>query len=227
MHTFRSSADLAAALANETANNLRAGLNDTGRASLIVSGGRTPLQFFAELAQTDLDWSGVDVFLADERWVPINSERSNAALVKRHLLHGRAEKAVFSPLYSDTQTPREAAARLTLHLANSRRPFDAVILGMGGDGHTASLFPDAPEIGSALGAEAASAMVLTPASQPELRLSLTPSALTNTRFLALHIEGPEKREVFEKALELGDAEEMPIRAIMRNDIQQTQVYWCP
>ncbi|MCP5083233.1 MAG: 6-phosphogluconolactonase [Alphaproteobacteria bacterium] len=227
MHTFRSSAELAAALANKTAECLRAGLDDTGRASLVVSGGRTPLQFFAQLAQSVLDWSGVNVFLADERWVPTDSERSNAALVKQHLLRGRAKKAAFSPLYSDQRTPYEAAGSLNLQLANAPRSFDAVILGMGGDGHTASLFPDAPEIGSALRADAAAAMVLTPASQPELRLSLTPNVLANTRFLALHIEGSEKREVFNKALEVGAAEEMPVRAIMRNDIQHTQVYWCP
>ncbi len=227
LHTFPSSTALASALASETVQHLRAGIDAKGSATLVVSGGSTPLQFFAELAHSELDWAQVIVFLADERWVPADAARSNAALVKMHLLQGRAEQAEFSPLYRDGHTPQQAADALALHLANASRPFDVVVLGMGGDGHTASLFPDAPEIGAALKAEAELAMVLTPASQPELRLSLTPNALTNTGFLALHIEGAEKRDVYEKALTDGAAEEMPVRAIMRNDIQRTQVYWCP
>ena len=165
--------------------------------------------------------------MADERWVRSDHERSNAALVTKNLLRNRAEKALFEPLFSEHISAEGAAQELASVLSEMDRPFDAVILGMGGDGHTASLFPDAPEIDVALDDNGDAAVVLTPPSQPERRLSLTPQSLLNTKFLVLHIEGEEKRIVLERALQEGREAEMPVRAVLRNDIQQTQVYWCP
>ncbi len=226
-HAHPSSAALAQALANEVGSRLRHGIATHGGAKLVVSGGSTPLRFFAELSEYDLDWAKVQVFLADERWVRSDHERSNAALVTQNLLRNRAEKALFAPLFSEQMSAEGAARELASVLSEMDRPFDAVILGMGGDGHTASLFPDAPEIDVALDDNGDAAMVLTPPSQPERRLSLTPQSLLNTEFLVLHIEGEEKRIVLERALQEGREVEMPVRAVLRNDIQQTQVYWCP
>ncbi len=226
-HTYSSSAELAKALANEVGSRLYDGIAAHGSANLVVSGGSTPLRFFAELSEYDLDWAKVQVVLADERWVRSDHERSNAALVKQNLLRNHARNALFAPLYSERLTAESAAQELASALSEMDRPFDAVILGMGGDGHTASLFPDAPELGLALGDSADAAIVLTPASQPERRVSLTPQVLTNTEFLVLHIEGAEKRRVFERALQDGKEAELPVRAILRNDNQQAQVYWCP
>ncbi len=226
-HAYSSSAELAKALANEVGSKLQDGIAAHGSASLVVSGGSTPLRFFAELSEYDLDWAKVQVVLADERWVRSDHERSNAALVKQNLLRNHAGNALFAPLYSEKLTAESAAQELASALSEMDRPFDAVILGMGGDGHTASLFPDAPELGLALGDSADAAMVLTPASQPERRVSLTPQVLTNTEFLVLHIEGAEKRRVFERALQEGKEAELPVRAILRNDNRQSQVYWCP
>ncbi len=227
MHAFASSAELAAALADQTARRLVEGIETNGAAHLVVSGGRTPIQFFGELSQRDLDWSKVEVILADERWLPADTPRSNAALVRRHLLRGRARSAGFTPLFSSEQSAQDVAQTLSKELGEGEKPFDAVILGMGSDGHTASLFPDAPQTTLALSDRADAVMVLTPVSQPEVRLSLSAKALLNTEFLALHIEGAEKRVVLERALEDGPAEEMPVRSILRNDIRQVQVYWCP
>ncbi|MEM8686630.1 MAG: 6-phosphogluconolactonase [Pseudomonadota bacterium] len=224
LNTFASSAELASALASKTATHLRSAIASSQLARLVVSGGRTPLRFFAELRSEDLDWASIRVFLADERWVPATSERSNAAFVKEHLLPAEAH---FSELYGTDLKPQEAASALANDVAGMDRPFDAVILGMGKDGHTASLFPDAPEIAQALSPGADAAIVLSPTSQPELRLSLTPRALINTNFLALHIEGTDKRTVYNAAMGNGPEAEMPVRAILRNDIQATQVYWCP
>ncbi len=226
-HAFPSSDELARTLANDVGSRLQSGISVNGSASIVVSGGSTPLRFFSELSQYDLDWSSVQVLLADERWVHSDDERSNAALVLRELLCNRAEKARFKPLFSEHTSVEGAAQELAVALSEMRKPFDAVILGMGGDGHTASLFQDAPELDAALGDNANAAMVLTPASQPERRVSLTPRVLTNTEFLVLHIEGAEKRKVFELALQDGKQTDLPVRAILRNDIRQTQVYWCP
>lgn len=224
LNTFATSAELAAALADKTGTQLRAGIAANGIARLVVSGGRTPLQFFAELRRADLDWGRVEVFLADERWVPAHSERSNAAFVREHLLCADAN---FTELYREGVSPQDAAGTLANRIAGMDHPFDVVVLGMGSDGHTASLFPDAPEISEALSSDAPAAMVLSPVSQPELRLSLTRGTLINTHLLVLHIEGAEKRAVYEEALGEGPEEEMPVRAILRNDIQVPQVYWCP
>ncbi|MEM1200015.1 MAG: 6-phosphogluconolactonase [Pseudomonadota bacterium] len=224
LNTFASSDELAEALATKTAMQLRTGISANGIGRLVVSGGRTPLGFFGALRAADLNWERVRVFLADERWVPARSERSNASFVREHLLQGRAQ---FADLYSEESSPQEAAAALARQFAQMEHPFDAVILGMGSDGHTASLFPDAPEIVQALSPGADAVMVMSPPSQPEIRLSLTPKALINTDFLALHIEGVEKRAVFDVAVGEGPDVEMPVRAILRNDIQPTQVYWCP
>lgn len=226
-HAFTSSAELAIGLAERTANQLRQGVQENGQATLVVSGGTTPLKFFSRLSNAELEWSRVQVLLADERWVAADLDRSNALLVRQNLLQDRAASAQFAPVFSEQETPAQAADALAVRLSASGSPFDAVILGMGADGHTASLFPDAPEITRAVGQDAAAALVMSPPSQPETRITLTPRVLTNTRFLALHIEGSAKRRVFEAAMAEGPLEEMPVRAIIRNDIQPLQVYWCP
>lgn len=225
LHEFSSGGELAAALADRTVHQLRLGVESNGTARLVVSGGRTPVQFFGELSGREFDWAKVEVILADERWVPADTPRSNATLVRQHLLCGPARKAEFAALYANGKSPEEAAQALCDRLGSA--PFDAVVLGMGNDGHTASLFPDAPQIADALSSEAETVMVMTPSSQPEVRLSLSAKALTNTRFLALHIEGAEKRAVLEQALEEGPVDELPVRAILHNDILQAEVYWCP
>ena len=140
----------AAALADEVIAALRHGLAARGAASLAVAGGRTPVPLFRALRDAQLDWARVAVTLTDERWVPEEDAASNARLLRAELLQGRAGAARFFPLYDSSATAGEAVDSVWQSLQEMPWPLDAVVLGMGEDGHFASLFPDNPQLGRAL-----------------------------------------------------------------------------
>jgi 6-phosphogluconolactonase len=221
-HTFHHAGDpalLALDVADHVAGLLRQGVAERGRALLIVSGGSTPVPFFQALARCALDWSAVTITLADERWVPPDHPDSNEALVRAHLLRANAAAAHFVPLYNGAATPAEGVPALEAALATLPWPADAVVLGMGGDGHTASLFPDAPELPYAL-MDAAPARCLAVASPappnvPVPRVSLTRRALLDTRQLIVHLTGEDKLELLHQAMLPGDVAEYPIRAVLQ------------
>lgn len=224
MHEFADGRALAAALAARVAECLRAGLCERGAAVLAVSGGRTPLHFFEQLAQSPLDWSKVQVTLVDERWVDENDPRSNARLVREHLLRDAAATARFVPLYTGAATPEDGQAEAGRRVHALALPFDAVVLGMGADGHTASFFPGGDQLEAALDPNLPTGVV--PMRAPgagEPRITLTLATLLTTRQLFLHIEGRDKREVLERALD--QAAPYPIRAVLEH--APVAVYWCP
>ena len=162
--------DVALDLADAVAGFLAARLREAPRASLVVSGGSTPLPFFRALYGKDLDWGRVDVLLADERWVEENDDASNTRLVRENLLQNKAASARFLSLKQPGATPSEGLERVKAELANLALPIDVLILGMGNDGHTASLFPDAPELDQALDTDSTAIVApMTPPSQPQKR----------------------------------------------------------
>jgi 6-phosphogluconolactonase len=200
-------------LASDVAAALRRLVETNGKATLAVSGGETPKLFFDKLSHMGLPWASVTVTLADERQVPETSQRSNARLVRAHLLKDKAAAARFVPLYENP-----AAAELP--------PFDIVILGMGSDGHTASFFPGGDNLATALDPRTTQrivTMVAPGAGEP--RLTFTLPVLTDTGYLVLHIEGAAKRKVLAMALKDGPAEVMPVRAVLRSKTPLT-LYWC-
>lgn len=227
-HDFADRDDLAETLAESVAQNLRDGIAGRGRAALAVSGGSTPARFFAALSgRTDVDWAKVVITLVDERWVDETSDRSNARLVRETLLTGPAAAALFVPLYSGGAEPTPEAITLTRQaLDEVPRPFDAVILGMGGDGHTASFFPGGDTLDAALGDPGPVLAIHAPGAG-EPRVTLTLPHLLATRALYLHIEGEEKARVLDKALGDGDVADMPVRAVLRQDENPVTVFWCP
>ncbi|NAW33701.1 6-phosphogluconolactonase [Halomonas alimentaria] len=214
---------LATQLAEAVAAALRADLASHERALLVVSGGATPVPFFQALAERDLPWERVQVTLADERWVPEDSAESNARLVREHLLQGPAAAATFVPLTTADPTPEQGAAAVAERLEPLAWPASAVILGMGGDGHTASLFPDSRELALALTTEAAAVAVRTP-SQPQPRITLSADRLHQARRHFLHITGGDKRAVLAQALAGDDVRELPIRAFLACPLA---TYWAP
>jgi len=225
--TFGDKDELALALADAVAANLNAGIASRGGAAIAVSGGSTPARFFRALSQrTDVDWVKVTVTLVDERWVDESSDRSNARLVKANLLQGPAAAAAFVPLWQGGTEP-DAAGIARANTAIAAIPvLDAVILGMGNDGHTASFFPGGDTLAEALTVDGPVLSIRAPGAG-EPRVTLTLRRVLAAEALYLHIEGNEKAEVLDKALGDGDVADMPVRAVLRQDLRPVTVFWCP
>ncbi len=223
-HTFKNPAVMAEGLASSVAGQLNQAIAEQGVATLVVSGGRSPVAFFESLVKHPLDWSKVVVSLADERWVPVEHADSNAGLLKRYLLQGPAANARFLSLYSASANLEEAAAHADRLLAELPG-IDVLVLGMGDDGHTASLFPSSPNLVEALkpDGERRCWPMLAP-SVPHQRLSMSRALLASARFTALSISGQSKLHTLNAALAGGDLAEMPIRAFLQPPLE---IYWCP
>lgn len=222
---FEDRAALAARLAQDTAVALANRLKIQDTAWLAVSGGSTPGLFFEVLGQAEIDWSRIGVTLVDERWVPEQSPRSNAALVRRCLLVNKAAAARFVPLYNGAATPEDGLDALQAQFAAQSLPFAAVILGMGEDGHTASFFPGGDHLAAAL--DPAPGRLLESMRAPgagEPRITFTLPPLVQADFVALHIEGARKQDVLAKAREPGLDAEMPVRAVLHH---KPHILWCP
>lgn len=225
---FKDSPTLVAALAGQVAELLREGIRERGKASLVVSGGSTPVPFFAALSALALDWEQVTITLADERWVDPTDAASNEQLVRLHLLQNRAAAARFVGLKTGAATAVQGEKECAARLALVPRPFDAVILGMGNDGHTASLFPEAARLGEALNMDSGTlCLAITPPTAPHERMTLTLPALLQSRQIILHLVGPGKRAVYERALAKGPVAEMPIRAVLGQTFAPVTVFWAP
>ena len=214
----------AKALAETVAGKLRERLAEAGRATLVVSGGSTPIPFFDDLSRAELDWSRVTVLLADERWVPETDSASNTALVRARLLQNNAGSAEFLPLKYPIADPWEAVPQIEAGLSRLMLPLDVLVLGMGTDGHTASLFPDAPQLAQAMAPDHGQrAAIMTPPSQAQARITLTLPTLRSARYTALHVRGADKVETLAKAVgDPGDWRSMPIRAFLDSGLE---IYW--
>ena len=225
-HQFADADTLATHLATDVANRLQTGLSVRGIASLIVSGGRTPTRFFDLLGTVDLAWERVTICLTDERWVEPDSADSNEKLVRDHLLHSLAGAATFVPLKTVAADPESAVLERTSALLKVAQPFDVVMLGMGVDGHTASLFPGAAGIVKALGPAASPALVaVSPLVASHRRISMNLAALLHARYIAILIQGAHKRAVLEAARDGASPLAFPIAAILQQSRVPVGVYW--
>ncbi|EWC39622.1 6-phosphogluconolactonase [Stutzerimonas stutzeri] len=211
-------------MADNVAKALAYAVQTHGLASLVVSGGRSPVPFFEALSRRELNWSRVQICLADERWVPPSDAASNEGLVRRYLLQNEAREARLLGLYQPADTLAQAATLADRTLAQLQRPIDVLVLGMGDDGHTASLFPGNPELARALRAdcEARCLPMLAP-TEPQERLSLTYPLLAGSRMQCLAIQGANKLDTLRTALGV-DPLQMPIRALLHSPLE---IYWCP
>ena len=215
-------------LAAQIAAGLAAAIAARGLASLVVSGGRTPQRLFEMLRAQPLDWSRVCIALADERWVDPADGASNEKLVRDVLLKDLAASARFLGLKNGAPTPDLGAVSAWETFARVPRPFDAVLLGMGDDGHTASLFPGSPNLPSALNPAAAAGCVgMWSPEPPQARLSLNLTALLDSRRIVVLISGDAKWRTLGEAQAPGPVQDMPVRAVLRQSRTPVDVLWSP
>ena len=208
-------------LAQKLAGDLNTALHRSERVLFAVPGGTTPGPVFDDLCAADLDWGAVDVILTDERWVPEDDPRSNTRLVRERLLAERAAAARLVPMVTADATPEEAIAKLTEEIA-PRLPVDVLLLGMGTDGHVASLFPGAEGLEAALADDAPLLAAISAPGVPEPRLTMTVPVLAGALAKHLVITGEEKRAMLDAAVKR-DPREAPVAAVMDG----MTVHWAP
>ena len=215
----------AQALAEAVAQQLRSALAERPLASLMLSGGRSPIPFLQKLSLQALDWSRVRVGLVDDRWVDADHPDSNQRLLSEHLLKNAATAATLVPLKNAHGEPEQGVAEAEQAVAEKiPRPFDVLVLGVGDDGHTASLFPCAEETPAAM----VSAQLLAatrPQTAPHARITLTFPALLNSRAIYVAITGNAKRAVIERAVALTPP--LPIGEVLLQSTAPLHVYWSP
>ncbi len=221
---FDSRQEASAAAAAQIAKLLTRRLDQQNDASLVVSGGTTPIDCFAVLASTPLDWKRVQVLLSDERWVAADHDDSNESLVRQHLLTGQAAAAQLQPVYDPETTPDERCAALQDPLP--RLPFAAALIGMGADGHFASLFPDAANL--QLGLDVDSGRLYIPvatSASPHPRVSMTLAGISRSDEVVLLIFGDEKLDVYNKAKQKRNG--YPVSRLLWQKRAPVKVYWAP
>ncbi|HEF5871831.1 TPA: 6-phosphogluconolactonase [Burkholderia cenocepacia] len=221
IHAFDTQEAQSEALARAVGDALRAALAGPARPTLAVSGGTSPRPFLHTLSHAALDWAGVDVTLVDDRWVPDDDAASNAQLVRDTLLQHAAAPARFLPLV-DTRTTLDAQVAALNANPDYRVPTVAV-LGMGEDGHTASIFADAPEWEHAI-TTPERFVAVHPGAAPHARVSFSLDALKRVERLFLLIAGPAKRDVLDAAA--ASLQKNAISQLANDKGTQLDVYWC-
>ena len=196
------------------------------KASLVVAGGTTPVRCYERLSGLTLDWPNVSVVLGDERWVPPDHEHSNERLVRDTLLQGPAATAALLPVYRPGANAAERSAEINDELRRLPFPFSCALLGMGEDGHFASLFPDAGNLKAALDPDNLRlCLPIKTAASPHARVSLTLSALSRSDEIVLLIFGERKRAVLEAAM--SPSSDLPVHRLLLQKRAPVNVFWAP
>jgi 6-phosphogluconolactonase len=230
---FEDRASLFAALASDCRAHLAKALTDRGATTFMVSGGSTPAPLYEALSLSDLDWDNINVALVDERWVDKEHSASNEALIYRSLLINNAAKASFVSMKTAAKSAVEGCTETEVLYQALPKPFAISILGMGNDGHTASLFPHADGLDEALADNNRQLTAAIMAKQSEVtgpnteRLTLTLNGLLQSERLIILLTGEEKLAVYRQAMAEGPVEDMPVRAVLRQSKVPVELYWAP
>lgn len=230
---FENRAAMIAALQVECEKALRTAVEENGEATFMVSGGSTPEPLYKAMSQSDLPWDSIYVALVDERWVDFNHDKSNEAFIVKHLIQNKAAATHLVGMKNEAVTAAIGLEDCEAVYQQLAQPFDVTILGMGSDGHTASLFPHAPGLVDALNPESSQLCTAINAIQSEVtgsiteRMTLTLAGLLKSKLLVLLITGEEKLSVLRAAQAGSDIAAMPIRAVLQQEQVPVLVYWAP
>jgi 6-phosphogluconolactonase len=226
LHNYCDHYELNANLAIKIINQLNNAVAQNGRAYMVVSGGKTPVELFKILAQAPIPWDNITITLADERCVAINDINRNEGVVRNYLLQHAAKKARFISLYNEHVNINDGIKKTSQDIG-SLPAFDVVILGMGEDGHTASLFPCSKELALGIDDHAAPVLLVTPQTAPYQRVSLSKKRLMNSHLIFIHFTGQKKLAILDKALAEPNPLIMPISAFLNIKNSNVQVMYAP
>lgn len=223
-HFFDTRLEASKAAAERMAELLAKRLDNQSHASIIVSGGTSPRDCMAALAETPLDWQRVQIALSDERWVPPDHEDSNEKLVRESLLVENASSAQLLAVFADGVSPEERCEILQNPLPVL--PFACSLIGIGTDGHFASLFPDAEQLALGLDVECGRLYIpVTTAASPHVRISMTLAGISRSDEIVLLFFGDEKLDVYKQAIASSNG--YPLSRLLRQKRAPVRLFWAP
>jgi len=212
---FKNTQAMTSYLASDIVSKLKNAIATKGQAVLLVSGGRSPIALFEQLNQTDIAWDKVIISLVDDRWVGPTHESSNENLVNQHLLINKAAKARFIGLVAQGDSAFDGIEQ-SIELIKDIKEIDVMILGMGEDGHTASIFPCCAQVEAAMSVDNHQRLIATqPTTAAFERVSFTLNEILAAKQVYLPLNGDNKVRVFEQAQQLEDLAKMPISAVIK------------
>lgn len=227
-HLFETRDEMVAGLKSAIVVRLSAAVDEGRHASWAVSGGSTPAPLFAAMQNEPMAWEKIDVALVDERWVPLGHPRSNEAFVAANLIGGKASAAHLVGMKTSAASAVEAVVEVNSRYGKMKQPFDSILLGLGTDGHTASLFPGAVGLDSAFDPAAETCVALTAVHSDVTgdeveRMSLSAHAITSAPHVVMMITGSAKKHILESALEANS--QLPAGRLHK--LKPFDVYWAP
>ena len=230
-HKFENRNELLESLYRLCVDELAQVLEREASATLLLSGGSTPAPLYRRLSAADLDWNRIHVALVDERWVAADSEASNERLLRDTLLVGNAAAASFVGMKNSQPSAFEGEDACNIDYAGLPAPYSICLLGMGPDGHSASLFPQAEGLAAAIESKRHCAAIRAIKSEVTgnnlERMTMTPWSILQSRRLVLLITGEDKWEVYREACRTGASAELPISLFIHQDQTPLEVYWAP
>ncbi len=230
-HLFSNQQALFEKVAARCKGLLETGLATNGKASFVVPGGTTPAPVFQQLSQQPLDWENIQIAASDERWLAPSHQQSNQKLIQSSLLINLASKASLIAMKNSHSTAAAGEAECNQAYQALHSPIDIVMLGMGTDGHFASLFPGSPQIKSALDLNSTKSCIAIDAEGCEIagdyteRMSMTLAALTNSKLIILLLTGEQKLEVIKTAKQTKTTTNLPITALLNQTKVDVDIYW--
>lgn len=228
---FETQAALSASLSRALSEQLSLALGLHETITFYVSGGSTPRPVYENLSEHPIDWSRVQVALVDERWVPETDQASNARMIRRSLLRNRAATAKFQGMYLPGRNVHDGLENCQTAYRGLPHSFSLCLLGMGADGHFASLFPEATGLQVALCGQQLCAVIEAKPSavtgKHTSRMTLTLSTILRCDKIFLLFTGPEKWQVYEQALSPENRCRYPVSAILQQTEKDIELYWSP